>query len=495
MGTFIGYSIAVFALISVSSHADPEQICDDLQRFVCAPGSYDDGTGVASNPTALSSGQTEIEQKITKRAHTQFLKALKDPDNTYFRKSVLSATGLSLAPQCTKAEDKPSTKCLNDMATGLTGIFFKQQDQISQGAAYQSMNNSVTDTTFVTESPIYQDAVQEIMTQTKEMMHAGDIDKKARDKVFPQVKALLLAKIKQMVKDPKVRKNLTDKVKSIRYESSDCSGGGGSNVPGLLMPNAFYNPAQNNFNFCSGMTLQNKSEFLMAFVMAHELSHSIDPCCITQGPSDFSFRFPEGGTRAEAEAAYPIQGVIACLRSDQSIKARAADQVPQIAPGAGGYGGYGNYGNYGNYGGGMGGGIGQSQPQPQTPQPFAGFCQNDQITESFADWMAAEITPEYIAKNYPKLTSEQSRFGYSNIWRGSCMDDATARQIAIADPHPAQGDRSNRIILVQPKIRAQMNCPKMPPRGTVYCRPPGSKNASVPVPEPTPKPDMEGVVK
>lgn len=493
MRTFFGSSIAFCALVATSSHANPAQICDDLQRFICAPGSYDDGTGSASNPTVLSSGQSEIEQKIAKRAHDEFLKALKDPDNTYFRKTVLSATGLSLSPHCAKAEDHPSAKCLSDMATGLVDIFSKQQGSNPyQTQAYAMGAPAVTDTTFVTESPIYEGAVQRILDHTKELLHAEDIDKKARDKVFPQIKTLLLSKIKQMVKDPTVRKNLTDKVKAIRYDSSDCSGGTTS-VPGLLMPNAFYNPSKNTFNFCSGMTLQNKSEFQMAFVMAHELAHSIDPCCITQGPSDFSFQFPEGGTRADAEAAYPIQGVIACLRSEQSVKARAADQVPQVSQSQGNYGGYGNYGNYGNYGGTGGGMVNNSQPQ--APPPFAGFCQNDQITESFADWMAAEITPEYISKNYPKLSSEQRRFGYSNIWRGSCMDDATARQIAVADPHPAQGDRSNRILLVQPKIRAQMNCPKTPPRGTVYCAPPGFRSSSVPIPRPTPEPDMEGVVK
>ncbi len=359
------------------------------------------------------------------------------------------------------------------MASGLTDIFVKQQSA-STGrfpGAGMSNNGSVSDITFVTDSPFYKKVVQNVLNQTQIIIKSDKIDKKAREEVFPKVKAILIAKIGQMVTDPVARKNLTDKVTAIVYIGSNCSQEAGSNegsVPGLLLANVFYHLIQNTFKYCSGLSTRNSSEFHMAFIIAHELSHSIDPCSIAIGPSDFIFRYSKNITREKAESEFPFEGLISCLRSEKSVQAISAEQMLML-------GTVGSttdpYGNNGGHGGGYGGGIGtatSSEPSVARPTPpFIGFCHNDQITETFADWMASEITPDYIKNNFPKLSSEQMRLGYSNIWRGACVDDAQQSKLPH-DVHPSQKDRSNRIILTQPKIRAQMDCTKSL-SDRVYC--------------------------
>ena len=137
--------------------------------------------------------------------------------------------------------------------------------------------------------------------------------------------------------------------------------------------------------------------------------------------------------------------------------------------------------------GGFGGGLGMPGPGGMTvgaaPEKalFQNFCSPDQISETFSDWMAAEITPDYIDKNFPKLTTEQKRFGYSNIWRGDCTNESHS---GAADPHPHIIDRNNRILLPQPKIRSQMNCPQ-PLKDRVYCTV-GNRTSNLPESKSTP---------
>lgn len=126
-----------------------------------------------------------------------------------------------------------------------------------------------------------------------------------------------------------------------------------------------------------------------------------------------------------------------CLRSNQSVGAeKASAPVP----------------SYSNVV--VGGFSGVSAPTPKE-KAWISFCMNDQITESFADWLSSEVVPDYIARNFPQLSRDQFRIGYSNAGRGSCeMSNSNG-----ADPHPTQEKRINRILLVQPKIRVQMGCP------------------------------------
>src|SRR6185312_14211422 len=190
---------------------------------------------------------------------------------------------------------------------------------------------SLNDFAYLANSDIFKGVESDLLQETKDTVGSQDIEAKVKDKIFPQIQKMLVEKVKTMVKDPKVRQQFVDKIAAIKFEGSNCGDGGrGEYISGILMANAFYYPPSNTFKFCSGWALTNKSEFSIAFLIAHELSHSIDPCGATLGPSDFSFKYPRGGSEQQTEADYPIPGVIQCLRSNQSVG--AIFTYPQMGP-------------------------------------------------------------------------------------------------------------------------------------------------------------------
>jgi hypothetical protein len=207
---------------------------------------------------------------------------------------------------------------------------------------------------------------------------------------------------------------------------------------------------------------------LIASIIAHELSHSIDPCRIQYGPEDAGFKYSRGdknkGDVKKAEKEYPVPNVISCLRDDKSVGAiNMADFHAN-------------------------GDCPDKEDFPQDGASLNGappknIC-TDQLTESFPDWMAAEVLPKYIESNF-KLTAEQYRAGYANVHRLGCQN--TPYQLSSScrfDPHPTTEDRVDSILLVNPDVRRQMGCP-VEFEDHLYCSPdkpyqPTDKDSSAP---------------
>jgi hypothetical protein len=94
----------------------------------------------------------------------------------------------------------------------------------------------------------------------------------------------------------------------------------------------------------------------------------------------------------------------------------------------------------------------------------------EQIGESFSDWMGMEVTTSYIERNF-KLTEDQHRKGYSNIWRSSCY--ILPKDQMENGEHPPTSARIDKMILVHPKAREHMKCPPQHPEH-IYCDPQNS---------------------
>jgi hypothetical protein len=449
--------LLVFALENKAAVTD--LVCEDLHRLSCAPGVYDDGTGSAQNPTFGRNATEKITQDIFDKSKSKFKASILDPQNTYFRKILLSASGLSLNSICDGAEVKPKSDCADLMAEAAANISVRRMTAGAYSGLQSDSRGRLSDETFLAESETYRNVENDLLEKVRNEPAMKEVDKRVRENVFPKVKALLLKKVDEMIADPNLKKKLVDKITAIKYEGTNCSKEltGSENLTGTLITNAFYHPTKNNFKYCAGLSLQNKSDFQMASIIGHELGHSIDPCGITRGPQDFSFKYTENLNRAQAQEEFPFAGVLQCLRSRKSVHAifGTVGMQPQ------------------NTGSGM---------QPQTPNAddpaldepekakvFKSFCVQDQITESFADWISAEMLPDYLASNYPNLTKDQFRSGYSNVWRGACRN-GSEDSTGFTDPHPSQERRINNLLLQQPKIRAQMGCPPSSPAGDkVYC--------------------------
>jgi hypothetical protein len=156
--------------------------------------------------------------------------------------------------------------------------------------------------------------------------------------------------------------------------------------------------------------------------------------------------------------------------------APAGDSGGMAGGAAGGMAGGVTGGMPGGPGGGIVAGSGGGFPAPfpggQTNAVAANpFCTGDQIGESFSDWLASEVLPRYIEKNFSHLSRDQIRNGYSNVFRGMCsnMNPASTNVFGMPDPHPTIQARVNKILLAHPDVRRQLGCEKDSAPAPKYC--------------------------
>lgn len=472
-------------LISPAVFADVSPLCNDLARFACAPGSYKDGTGEIKSESEISRFMSSYAEKSRTTLRSRFDKLFNDPVNSYFKDVAIAGLGLKNSPQCASSEPREISACRENLLDGLTTIAQKQALGPLMPRTGLERQGNLKDLNYIIKNNAYQKVIQELNDQVQKDLGNPEMNRKIQDKVFPKIKDLIIARLKRLSIPDEQRNLMISKVNSISFEGTSCEevGGGrwgrsnGEVVSSLLVPNAFYDPQRNIFKLCSGYLLQSTSDFQIATTIAHELSHSIDPCNVARGPADMGFKYSNPQDLKKMEQEYPIKNVIQCLRDRRSIGAINFNSPdpnqndPGACPGcsAGGmtsmpYVVVNKNSSMpmpsGQYGG-MGGGGSSGRENPK-----ADFCDGDQIGESFSDWMAVEVLPVYIEQNY-RLTIEQYRLGYANARRLICSVQEDGGR-SNRDEHPAIENRINKIILVNPKVRAQMGCPSKHPENA-YC--------------------------
>lgn len=475
--------------------ADVSPLCSDLATFSCAPGHYKDGTGEVKSESEVQKFISSYAEKSRTQLHDRFVHLLKDPANSYFKNVAMSAFGLKNSPACTSKDPEEVTQCQENLIDGLTTLTQKQAlGRLLPRTGLERQGN-MRDLAFVMANNTYKKLVDEFNDQVQADLSQPEMTKNIQQKIFPKVKDLLIARLKQMSIPDAQRDLMISKISGITFEGASCGNLNSENrghgndevVSSLLVPNAFYDPGRNIFKFCAGYLLQANSEFIIVQTIAHELSHSIDPCCLAIGPVDLGFSYKNAGDLEKMQNEYPIKNVLQCLRDPRSVGAQhfapAASNWVSPTTGGGYYGGAGNDG-YPMPAPGAGGGMGSPAAGPAA-FPAAGaaaaksasFCENDQIGESFADWMAAEVLPQYMEQNH-KLTTDQYRNGYGNTWRLDCEIPATGgnNMMYASDPHPSIEKRINNILLMNPKVREQMGCQETP-KDRLYC---DSEKAVVP---------------
>lgn len=462
----------VAVLISPMVFADVSPLCNDLARTSCAPGSYKDQTGSVKSSSEIQRFMTAYAEKSRIQLHDKFQKILDNSDNSYFRDLALSGLGLKNSPQCSSQSEEDKKSCRENLIDGLTTLAQKQTLSPLMPTASLSRMASLSDTAYILQNDTYQSVINDLTNQAQSDLSNPEVEKKIKDKIFPQIKSLMIERINELHIPDDQKSFMVGKIKSIQFAGSNCTelnrsgygttgGNSGEVVSSLLVPNAFYDSARNTFKFCSGFLLQSTSEFQIAMTIGHELSHSIDPCQIAFGPTDMGFKYKSSDDLKKMEQEFPLKNVLLCLRDPSSVEAKnlSSMQAGQMGYGNGNGSGSGEYENYPMPVAGAG------MPQQQQLKPS--FCNNDQITESFSDWMGSEVLPRYIQKNY-SLTPEQYREGYANANRINCWSYPDTSDNFNFKVHPAIGKRINKIMLVNPKIRIQMGCPAKHPENT-YC--------------------------
>lgn len=396
-----------------------ENPCNDLAHFSYKPEYYDDGTGTSipadAYKTKIKEFRTETESLVRNSLETKLLK------NKKARKLALKVAGLNENADPAQLVSILSKKMAYNITPDIVGAGVvppTPKPTVAQLMAWYEF----------TDHSLVSSEITAIHKAMEEKIKVPGIEQKIKDTIFPNVKELLISKINSVVADPVKRKMMADKIAIVEFKGVRCNeaiSAGDSRTSELLTLGGNYHPETKppSFTFCNGTLLNNTSEFSIADVIAHELTHSIDPCHIAKSSQNNPI-YSKPNDLKQSEQDYPIQGLISCLRSEASIQASR-----------------------------------DSSPIEQRASENV-FCENDQIGEAVSDWMASEVVPEYIEKYHAGLSAEQKQIGYANILRYGASEDYEKHRSASFDRHSSIRDRINKIFAVNPLARKQMNCPE-----------------------------------
>lgn len=443
---------------------DLKYVCDSMTKLSCTPGTFDDGTGVALSDEEYQAKIDPMKRKATEIYTKNILEMLQDPDAKYdfIRTMAIKATKQANTPNCISEKKKEQEDCYKTVAGLLSSKSVNQMFSPMPKAGMGIAMGLPVDPGFdlaaydaLMENTAYKESLERARKKTLKIVSDDRLDQKIEKKIFPRVKELLISKIKSSISDVKTRDALISKIQNITYAGNDCA----SLVPGrpeentvngLMVENAYYSPKKQEFRFCNGYLLNNTSEFMIVKVIAHELSHSIDPGHIDQPKGvGFSYQQDAKSTLQDLENQFPFKGVAGCLRSKESIGARTIN----------------------------------TYKAPSSTNPFA---KKDQIGESFSDWMAAELLPEYMDQYHPRLTQNQRLTGYSNVFRTYCSE----KRRSDFDVHPDVMDRIDRLLMANPEVRKQVGCSSKS-KNVHYCKLGEEYRGTEPEALPTPTKDAE----
>ena len=424
-------------------------LCSDLASFSCAPGEFNDGTGVAENGMFRDDGaKTDLSISVSNDLEKKFGEVLANPENSYFRSLAIDGLGLRSAPDCQSKESDAIERCNKNLNIGLTAIAKHSLMEDAKGQAGTGNTNPrvahfLQGLSQIVNNAQYVDIVRAVSKNMDKKLTDPAVEKNIRENMFPKLKSLLVARIERLPIDDTKRQFMMAKVQAIEFAGTDCN----EDVKSLernFIANAFYNPERNSLKICRGLLQGNVSDFHVAGVLLHELAHSIDPCNLPRGPGSTVVKHSDTKNLKKMDSEYVLPNLISCLRSEKSVRAKNPlfEMVSQHR---------------------------NSKPDPLAPLPAAvtplgnySHCK-DQIGESTADWFSSEVIADYIQQAHPSLTTEQWRVGASNMFRPLCkFTDG-----GMFENHPPWFDRINAVFLQNPKLRGKMKCGADPQH--VYC--------------------------
>jgi hypothetical protein len=421
-------------------------VCESLSNFACAPGKYKDGTGQVPSESELRKNRDEQKKATRLFLDAEFKKVLNSPDNDFFKESALQSFGLTDAPMC-NSKDLPDIKdCDDNLIEGLSELAIKSSFHTDA----QRLGDLEAVSTMM-ENHIFKDILDRSKDKVEKGLQTDPLIAKIKTQTVPQIKNLFVRKINALALGAEQKKLMTSKIKSVSFSGDDCGKRYGENINALFVPNAYYNSLSHTFSYCSGLAIRSSSDFTLGTIVAHELAHSIDPCRLPMGLSarkQFGVNENKDSTKtvADLDMQTPFKNLITCLRDKKSI---AAQNIP-LHEAVDGYGAPARPGDNDI----------KNEAPPKT------LC-NDQITESFCDWMAAEVLSDFIKNNH-KLTTAQYINGYGNAFRPICSSRTNSN--GGDNKHPITADRIDKIMLMNPSVRKDMGCPPNHSEN-IYCTP------------------------
>lgn len=394
-----------------------QEICSDLFKGSCDQEILDDGTGLVAI-------QTQEHEESVKGG--ELLIGKKDEIHKFFQQNKKLVRAQALAKLNLRCKvnnpivNADSEECDSEIESKLVDLVSSRFKTGTSGR-YQ-----VRELSFMEDSG-YLALMNKLSFGNKINVNVAEQEKKV-ERLFGQVKKALLDKLQKSNLETDKKQAIMDRLQRVQNKGSDCFSEV-DDVSYSFLPKAFYNPGTNDFYLCRNLLNSVNSEFALTTVIAHEISHSIDPIVLRiDDPQKFGSCNTEDIEKAEAESQYA--NLTQCLRSSESVHATSKYVLEAKA-------------------------VGRSSPYP------AVLCdQNDQIGETTADWFASEVLVDVVKQNYPKLSSKQWQNGFRNTFRAKCDQQHLDEHAVEFEPHAKLQDRYNSILLANKSVREKMGCTK-----------------------------------
>jgi hypothetical protein len=415
-----GFVVAIAAslMVSISSRAEKadDPICSDIHRVACTPGDLTDPSGTSR---LVGVDFAAVSQESRQQFKETLKTILKDNAHQKIKKVLLKVAQL---PECESNEN--SDACLDVLSQALA---VKLEARYLSGLTTVSLpvaqEGKIGDLTSVLNSPVFADATTKMVEAFKAKAGEADLGTRAEKEIFARVKEVVTLQIQDSISDEKSRALFIERINAIQWGGTSC---GADALYSIMTPEIFLNLNDNKLYLCRGIAKLGTSEYGLAFMIAREMANFVGPCGSTRGKNVPVFKYNSPGRTEESEKQFPFKGVLSCLRGKNSLYAQR--------------------------------GMGLSRESVV-------LCdKSDQISESFADWLATEAMSDYIPKFFSKHSKQERKVGITTLMRSQCMPGAG---MELADRPPVE-ERFNRILLSNPDIRDQLGC-KVKPLDVAYC--------------------------
>jgi hypothetical protein len=427
--------------------------CDYIPEYTCSDTVLNDGTG-----TMTLNKNWERSLKINEESMVQitkdFQKALlstKKPASKFDIEVALSATGMKLAPACSKKrKNENDSRITFACARTLAKTLARRGRSEIFGARFRSEKNSLEDEVLLRNSVFFKEIVNKQKERLKKSSESKELDKKIEEMFVTSV-GFVNKIIDKKIANSKTKALLKAKINTIRFNGTDCSDSETNfDINEVYSINAYYDSTNNTFRFCKGLADSGLSEYNLIRVITHELAHSIDPCRFQFAPKSLKQNYKTDNPYEE----YPFQ-VLQCLRSEGSIQAFDPENSDGYT---------------------QGDSDASNSAQETSEDKKQPFCHKlDQINESFCDWLGAEAVYQHMKTNLSKSTKQQYIDGVASISKVVCLDNVGLGKSNLGktnyySPHPADRDRLTHIFLAHPGIRRLLGCSSLKEDGDVkYC--------------------------
>ncbi|HEX4925982.1 MAG TPA: hypothetical protein VFV50_17955 [Bdellovibrionales bacterium] len=346
---------------------------------------------------------------------------LKDAANVKHKKTLLKVSEL---PEC--ESDENSDGCIEALAQGMAA---KYESRLVSGQTTMGLSLAqgakLSDLTSILEAQPFKDAAAKFVEAYKAKAGEAEIAARAEKDVFGRVKDVMVLQIQESVAQEAARTLLVERIKALQWGGSNC---GPDGLTSIMTPEVFLSMKDNKVYFCRGVSRLGNSEYHLAYLIAREMAHFVGPCGVTRGKNVPLFKYSQPNKAESSEQEFPFKGVLTCLRGRTSAYAQR--------------------------------GLGLSRES-------AVLCdKSDQISETFADWLAAEVMSDYIPKYFDKHSKQEKKSGVISLMRSQCTPGTRQE---LADRIPVE-ERFNRILLSNPDIRTALGC-KVKPLDIAYCAP------------------------